>query len=172
MGSGIPQMLQLPFWAETKQCMVKAQGCCWGVSGSCCLDCIAESCSYQRDAPGKPQTPSYPEGARLLSPAHGRGFCGDLSLALRMLARTGESSRKLFLHREGATAGHWPQAISRRLHCGLISSFASLGMGLGGGVQREGSASFKARLKRIFTPRERRDGGTRGIYTPLTGTDC
>lgn len=78
-----------------------------------------------------------------------------------MLAWIGKSSRKLFLHREGAAAGHWPQAISPGLHHGLISSFASLGMGLGG-VQREGSASFKARLKNIFTSRGRHDGETMG----------
>lgn len=104
-------------------------------------------------------------------PTRHEGFCRDLSLALRMLARIEESSHKLFLCREGAAAGLWPQAISPGLHRGLISLFASLGMSLGG-VQREGSAGFKARLKNIFTPRERRDGETRGIHTALTGTDC
>lgn len=88
-----------------------------------------------------------------------------------MLARIEENSHKLFLRREGAAAGRWPQAISPGLHRGLINLFASLGMNLGG-VQREGSAGFKARFKNIFTPRERRDGGTRGIHTALAETDC
>lgn len=64
--------------------------------GSRCLGCTAESCSHQRDAPGKPQTPSHPGGAWLLPPPHHGCFCRDLSLALRMLMRIGESSRKLF----------------------------------------------------------------------------
>lgn len=132
--------------------------------------CIAESCSHQRVAPGKPQTPSHPGRARLLTSCPLRRFLQGPVTRLRMLAQIGESSRKLFLHREGAAAGRWPQAISPGLHHGLISSFASLGMGLGGCSKRRLSRFQSETQKHLYTQRETW-WGDRGDSL-LTGTDC
>ena len=162
-------MLQPLFWAETPQCVAKTQGCCWGLTEPPCwgkrLHCGELLPSV--NALGRSQTHSHPGRARLLSPARCGGFCRDLSLALRMLARIGERSRKLFLHREGAAAGRWPQAISPGLHHGLISSFASLGMGLGGGCVFKGKAQpvSKQDSKTSLHP-ERGVMGGLGGFTP------
>lgn len=87
-------------------------------------------------------------------PTRHEGFCRDLSLALRMLAWIEESSHKLFLCREGAAAGLWPQAISPGLHRGLISLFASLGMSLGGCSKGRLSRFQSKTQKHLYTQRE------------------
>lgn len=112
-----------------------------GIPGS---HCIAESFSHQWNALSKPKN----------LPTRHKGFCRDLSLALRMLARIEESSHKLFLHRQGAAAGRWPQAISPGLHRGLISLFASLGMSLGG-CSKGRLSRFQSEIqKHLYTQRE------------------
>lgn len=127
-------MLPPLFWAEMPPCVAKTWGFCWGSVGVSLLGLHCRELLPSAGCTGQTPNPLW-----LLSPACHRGSCRDLSLVVmlcHMLVWIGESSRKLFLHREGAAAGHWPQAISPGLHRGLISSFASLGMGLGGCSKR------------------------------------
>lgn len=137
---------------------------------------LGQVAALQRAAPisglrqANPKPLLTPGRARLLTSCPLRRFLQGPVTRLRMLARIGESSRKLFLHREGAAAGRWPQAISPGLHHGLISSFASLGMGLGGCSKRRLSRFQSETQKHLYTQRETW-WGDRGDSL-LTGTDC
>lgn len=65
--------------------------------GSCCLGCTAERCSHQRDAPGKPQTPSHPGGSLVASPSPPRMFLqGPVTCLKDADADRGEQPQAVF----------------------------------------------------------------------------